>query len=78
MDFGETPMTTRSILTALALSLPLATGACAVSGTDRAYTYRVGPPPSNSKDVFRTVIKTPRATDAQAADASAVEPERPR
>ena len=68
-------MTTRSILTALTLSLLLATGACATGGE---YAYRVGPPPSNPHDVFRTVARTPLAADAHAADASAVEPERPR
>ncbi|MDP3852537.1 hypothetical protein [Phenylobacterium sp.] len=71
-------MTTRLILTALILSLPLAIGACAASGTEGAYAYRTGPPPSNAKDVFRTAIRTPLAADAHAADASAVEPERPR
>lgn len=71
-------MITRLILTALTLSLPLAIGACAASGVDGAYAYRTGPPPSNAKDVFRTAIRTPRAADAHAADATAVEPEHPR
>ena len=71
-------MTTRLILTALILSLPLAIGACAAPGMDGAYAYRMGSPPSNAKDVFRTAIRTPLAADAHAADASAVEPERPR
>ncbi|MDP3746763.1 MAG: hypothetical protein Q8Q88_06900 [Phenylobacterium sp.] len=71
-------MITRLILTALILGLPLAIGACAAPGMDGAYAYRMGPPPSNAKDVFRTAIRTPLAADAHAADASAVEPERPR
>ncbi|WP_421934349.1 hypothetical protein [Phenylobacterium sp.] len=71
-------MITRLVLTALTLSLPLAIGAYAASGMDGAYAYRIGPPPSNAKDVFRTVVRTPLAADAHAADASAVEPERPR
>lgn len=75
-NFGETPMITRLIITALTLSLPLATGACAVSGMDGAYAYRSSPPSSNPHDVFRTVTRTPMAADAHAADASAVE--RPR
>ncbi|TAL31248.1 MAG: hypothetical protein EPN98_16355 [Phenylobacterium sp.] len=66
-------MITRLILTALTLSLPLAIGACAASGMDGASAYRIGPPPSNAKDVFRTVVRTPLA-----ADAAAVEQERPR
>jgi hypothetical protein len=69
-------MTMRSIFTALALSLPLATGACAVSGPDGAYAYRTAPPPSNPKDVFRTVIRAPLAADVHRTNAAAVE--RPR
>jgi len=69
-------MTTRIIIAALALSLPLATGACAISGKDGAYTYRTSPPPSNPKDVFRTVIRTPTADEGHAADAAAHEPPR--
>jgi len=69
-------MTMRLILTALALSLPLATGACAVSRPDGAYAYRAAPPPSNPKDVFRTVIRGAVGGDARGANAAAVE--RPR
>ena len=68
-------MTTRLIITALAITFPLVTGACAGSGTDGAYAYRISQP-SNPKDVFRTVTRTPLAADAHAADAVAVE--RPR
>jgi hypothetical protein len=68
-------MTTRLILIALALSLPLATGACATGGE---YAYRSSPPSSNPHDVFRTVVRAPLAAEAHAADASAVVPERPR
>jgi hypothetical protein len=68
-------MTTRIILTALILSLPLAIAACATGGE---YAYRIGPPSSNPHDVFRTVSRTLMAADAHAADASAVVPERPR
>lgn len=67
-------MTTRLLITALALSFPLATGACAVA--DGAYAYRTSPPPSNAKDVFRTVTRAPLSADAHATDAVAVE--RPR
>lgn len=69
-------MTIRLILTALALGLPLATGACAVSGPDKAYAYRTAPPPSNPKDVFRTVIRAPLAADAHGTNAAALQ--RPR
>jgi hypothetical protein len=55
------------------MALPLATGACANSGMDGAYAYRVAPPSSNPKDVFRTVTRAPIAADAHAADAVAVE-----
>ena len=51
-------MTTRLIIAALAITLPLVTAACAGSGTDGAYAYRISQP-SNPKDVFRTVTRTP-------------------
>ena len=66
-------MIPRLILPALTLSLPLATGACAMSGQ---YAYRTAPPSSNPHDYFRTVTREPLAAEGQKADAVAVE--RPR
>lgn len=66
-------MTIRFTITALALSLPLATGACAMSGQ---YAYRTAPPSSNPHDYFRTVTREPLAAEGGKADAVAVE--RPR
>ena len=54
-------MIIRFTITALALSLPLATGACAMSGQ---YAYRTAPPSSNPHDYFRTVEKVPGSPSA--------------
>lgn len=62
-------MTTRSIITVLALSLPLMTEACATSGNP----WRISGPSSNPHDVFRTVTRAPTSADTHAVDAAAVE-----
>ncbi len=69
-------MITRFTIIALALSLPLATGSCTLSGADGGYAYRTSPPPSNPHDYFRTVTREPLAAEGEKADAVAVE--RPR
>lgn len=50
----------------------LAAGSVGHAATpDARFDYRVGPPPSNPHDVFRPVIKTPKAgASAQAAQAA--------
>ena len=69
-------MTIRFVITALALGLPLATGACAMSGAGGGYAYRAAPPSSNPHDYFRTVTRESLAAEGEKADAVAVE--RPR
>ena len=61
-------MTIRFTIASLALSLPLATGACAMNG---GYAYRTAPPSSNPHDYFRTVTREPLAAEGEKADAVA-------
>lgn len=61
-------MTSRKLIAigaaALTFGLSVATLATAApSEPQGAYTYRVSPPPSNPHDVFRTVVKVPRASN---------------
>lgn len=47
----------------------LAAGSLGHAATpDARFDYRVGPPPSNPHDVFRPVIKTPKADVSTQAD----------
>lgn len=57
-------MLNRLFITAMALSVPLAVGACATSNRDSEFVYRVSPPSSNPHDVFRSVTKVPRPVEA--------------
>lgn len=66
-------MTNRSLVAALALSLPLMTAACAPLAAEEGYVYRVAPPPSNPHDYFRRVIKVP-CPDATSPQARAEAP----